>query len=210
MSGLEILGAAASALQIAGTIYDLGKRILEKPKDTKAVKGIVADAKKGVISLQQWEQQMPPQVTHACSELGEKLQSIIVEVESLEKNALEKTFTSLKLYKQTFREKFADALALFQFHMCAQCQLSVVEVDDKLVSLTEKMDKLKIASEVLEGIPGMENSVAKIHEQIKTLSDDMQNLRFVLASPAAEIAFIYMKNFRVPFTIKILFNMAIE
>ena len=35
-------------------------------------------------------------------------------------------------------------------------------------------------------------------------------LCFVLASPAAEIAFIYTKNFPVPFTIKILFNMAIK
>ena len=57
--------------------------------------------------------------------------------------------------------------------MCAQSQFSFVELDGKLNTLTEQMDKLRIAWETLEGMPDTEDGLAKIQEQIKRLPEDL-------------------------------------
>ena len=46
MSGLEILGATASALQIVGHIYNLSVRIFEKSKDANTLAAILTDIQK--------------------------------------------------------------------------------------------------------------------------------------------------------------------
>ena len=60
----------------------------------------------------------------------------------------------------------------------------------------------------------MESQRSKYIESIEisfyNISPLLGSLCFVLASLAAEIAFIHTKNFPVPFAIKILFNMAIK
>ena len=178
---MDIFGTVAAAIQLGETIYDLGKRIRKKPKDTKAVEVIVADAKKAVTSLRQWEAQMPPEVTQACRELRGKLQEIIDDVEGLKKkNLFKKMFTSLKLYHPEFLQQFSKSLALFQFHIGAQNQLAIGDVNGKLDSLKEEMKILTISSELLpEGITGLDGKVAEIQDEIQRLSEMMDGFKLL-------------------------------
>jgi hypothetical protein len=178
-SGLEILGATASALQIAGQIIVLGNRLLEKPKDTIAIRILCADAKKYIAHLQRWETEVSDDVdvVDACHDLRQKLSAIVVEVEGLKRRHILNRFaTSLKLYKPEFREKFADALEEFKFRMCIQSRRSVDEMDHKLDGMTRKMDELRVTSKTLEAIPGVDDAITKVREKITGMSRDMHNI----------------------------------
>ena len=178
---MDIFSTVAAAIQLGGTIYDLGTRIRKKPKDTKAVEAIVADAKTAVASLQQWEAQMPPDVTQACRELRGKLQEIIDDVEGLKKkNLFKKMFTSLKLCHPEFLQQFSKSLALFQFHIGAQNQLAIGEVNGKLELLKEEMKKLTIFSEPLpEAITSLDGKVAEIRDEIQRVSEMIDGLKLL-------------------------------
>src|SRR5271170_475067 len=176
-TGLDILGATASALQIVGMICSVGNRILDKPKDTKSIRAIVVDAKSYIRHLEQWNTAIKGEAKEACEELQEQLQSLVDETDGHKgRKGLEKAKTCLKLYKPEFREKFADALEKFKFRMCVESRRSVVEMDDKLKGMTKSMEELRITSKTLETLPGMEEGVAKVEEKIRELSEDISAL----------------------------------
>src|SRR5271155_3285327 len=52
--------------------------------------------------------------------------------------------------------------------------------------------------------------IESIEKSFYNIPPLLRSLYFALISPAAKIAFIYTKNFPVPFAIKILFNTAIK
>jgi hypothetical protein len=62
---------------------------------------------------------------------------------------------------------------------------------------------------IIHGISGSKY-IESIERSFYNIPPLLGSLCFVLASPAAEIAFIYAKNFLVPFGIKMSFNMAIK
>jgi hypothetical protein len=177
VTGLDVLGATASALQIIGMICSLGNRILDKPKDTKSIRLIAADAKSYISHLDQWKSIHTGDAKEACEELRQQLVAVIDEIDGLKgRKALTKAKTCLKLYKPEFRETFADALEKFMFRMCLESRRSVGDVDDKLGEMTERMKELRIASKALETIPGMEQGVEKVEETIQALSKDIAAL----------------------------------
>ena len=83
MDPLSILGAAASALQIAQFICTLGKRILEKRKDGKSLKSIAEDSKEYIRHLEQWGREMDGEAAKACKELEIILRQVTDEIDEL-------------------------------------------------------------------------------------------------------------------------------
>src|SRR5277367_1359472 len=176
-TGLDILGATTSALQIVGMICSLGNRILDKPKDTKSIRAIVVDAKSYIRHLEQWKRILVGDAKEACLELHQQLQSLVDEIDGYEgRKTFEKAKTCLKLYKPEFREKFADALEKFKFRMCVESRRSVGDVDGKLGEMTERMKELHIASKALDTLPGMEEGVERVNATIQALSKDIMAL----------------------------------
>jgi hypothetical protein len=118
---LDILGTTASALQIVGLICPLGNRILDKPKDTKALRVICIEAKRYALLLTEWETKMKNEVRKACVALQKELEGIVDDIKSLRKRKpLVKAKDCLRLYKQEFHEWYQDAVEEFQFRMSVE------------------------------------------------------------------------------------------
>jgi len=78
-----------------------------------------------------------------------------------------------------------------------------------LTTERSEITEIHTAVPIIHRISGSKylESIEKFSYNIPLL---LGSLCFVLASPAAEIAFIYINNFPVPFALKMLFNMAIK
>lgn len=180
VGGFDVLGAAASGLQIVGLICNLGTRLLDKPKDTKAVAEIATDAQSYSMQLKQWEGQLTGDAVHACRHLRETLDAIVAEVEGMkDRKKLVNVVTALKFYKPEFREKFADALEVFKVRMCIESQKSVGEIDGKLKGMTKAMEELRITAKTLEKMPGTLSVIEMTREEMARLSEDIHNLETV-------------------------------
>jgi hypothetical protein len=183
VTGLDILGATASALQIAVMICTFGNRVLEKPKDSKALRTLCTDLHRYVDYLKQWELVTKDEASAACQNLRQKLQSIIEEVERLPHRKIPmKTIHCLKLYTPEFRAKFSDALREFKFRICSESHKSINEVEEKLAEMTTGMQELQITSKTLNNLPGMEASIAKVDERIKELSYEIKSVTEALGN----------------------------
>jgi len=53
---------------------------------------------------------------------------------------------------------------------------SVGDMDEKLIGMTRQMEELQLTSKTLETLPGMEDSIKKVEERIRNLSEDISGL----------------------------------
>src|SRR5579871_6058842 len=168
VTGFEVVGATGVALGCIGMIHSLGMRILDKPKDTKAIRQLSTDAQSYITQLRQWETTMTGDSRQACIELRQSLEAISNEIDNIKgERRLARMMTCLKFYKPEFREKFADALQKFMFRMHGGMEVKVSE-------MTASMRNLRIASEALQAESGMEQHVAGIREKLAALSQDIK------------------------------------
>jgi hypothetical protein len=194
VTGVDVLSAFASALQIVGMIYSIGNRILDKPKDTESVRLLAVQARGYITQLKQCENTFTGDAKEACKELDTQLLGLIGEIDRLSrKKGFDKVKTLLKLWKPEFREKFSDALEKFKFCICIESQRSKGEMDDKLRDMTEKMKELHIVCKTLETLPGMEGGVAQVEEmlhqllrEISTLTSSIEKVQSVLTQLESE------------------------
>jgi uncharacterized protein YoxC len=178
MSGVEVLGGLAAGLQLVQQVWALGSRILEKPKDTKALAAIRTEAQTYSTQLQEWEKIMKDEALTACQRLRTALDDIIGQIDSLKtRGKRTKTLTALKLYKPEFHEKFADALDEFKVRMCFESQRSAGEMNEKLTDITTMMNGLRLNAETLVNKPGMEPAISAIHEKMTRLADDIRAMK---------------------------------
>ena len=178
VGGLEALGALSAAVQLAGTIYSIGIRILdEKPNDRKSIRQLVVDARSYITQLARSETTVTGDARAACRELHRQLDIIIDDIDGLgRRKTSERAKTWLKLWKPEFRERFADALETFKFRMCLENHSSKREMIEELGRMTERMKELRIASKTLETLPRMEDGVAELEKHIQDLSQQISSL----------------------------------
>lgn len=178
MSGLEVLGTAASVLQILGLLYNLTARIFKKPKDVKALTAIRSDAQQYAVRLRQWESQLTAGPQDACRNLREMLEDVVKDLEALgTRNTREKVLTALKLYQPEYQKRFGDLIEEFKFRMCAEGQISATKMRDQLNYITEKMEELRITSKTLQNRLGTEAIIASLQQEIEDLSKSIQAIR---------------------------------
>lgn len=176
-TGLDVFAGMATALQIVGMIYALGRCILDKSKDINALRTICADGRKYIADLEVWETAMGGGGRDACRNLRKQLEEIIGEIDALKgRGPLVIATTCLKLYKPDFREKFSNALEEFKFHMCLESKRLADKMDEKLRGMAKSMEEFRIAFKSLGMIPNIEDGMAKVYERIERLTEEMQEL----------------------------------
>ena len=178
MSGLEILGATAAGLQIADKMWDICTQILEKPKDTKAVAALSADAQSLSARLRLHELKMKDGALQACQQLRNRLDELVDEIRGLrERNTCSKVATAFKLRNPIFREKYEHMLNEFKVRMCIENQNSVTEMDGRVKAMMEMMKQLKVDAEPLKGVPEMEGAFLALQETIAQLTSDIATVK---------------------------------
>lgn len=183
VTGLDVLGATASALQVVGVICSLGNRILDKPKDAKAFQSICDDAETYIEHLKKWEMEFSGETRLVCSDLRQQLQFIIDDIYKLrEKNLRFKVAMCLTLYKPEICEKFVEALEKFKCRMCAESKRSVDVMDTKLEGMTRAMEGLRFAAETMEKMTGLDDRATTINSEIKMMSHEIHEMSKAIAS----------------------------
>ena len=178
MSGLETLGAVASALQLVSMISSLGNRILvDKPNDIKALQTICADSKRHTDQLRKWELEFTGDTNRACTELREQLETIVDEIRGRKRRGIfMKAATSLRLYEPEFSRKFSKALEEFKFRMCIESKRTADSMREKLDGMTKAVEELRVTTKTLEKLPGVGGTIAKLDSEIVKLSSDVQTM----------------------------------
>jgi len=198
VAGLDVLGGAASVLQIVGMICSLGNRILDKPKDTKALDSISADAEKYIQYLTKWETELSGLPKQASRDLCVQLEAIIHDIGLLKgKKRLAKARTCLKLYKAEFRERFKVSIEEFRFTMCAESKRSADAMDDKLGQMTKTMERLRVTSETLERLPGVGDTIATVNAEILKMSREITELSKAISEAKLAIRRLETQNITV-------------
>jgi len=199
MIGLDVLGATASALQIVGLICSLGNRILDKPKDTKAIQNICADSKRYVEQLKKWEGEFTGDTKRACTELRQQLQTIIDDIHGQKaRRVFVKVATSLRLYEPEFSKKFSKALEEFKFRMCVESKRTRDTMSEKLDGMTKAVEELRMTTKSLEKLPGVGHTVAKLDSEIVKLSDEIQTVAEGIAKVESNLQKLEMGKVLIP------------
>ena len=195
VTGLEVLGAAASALQIVGTICSLGNRILDKPKDTNALKTICADSEKHIRNLIHWEREFTGDTKQACIDLRQQLEAITNEIRGQKRRSLfTRTATCLKLYEPEFCKKFAKSLEEFKFWMCIESKRTADTMSEQLQGMTKAVEELGLTSKRLERLPGVGEIVAKVDSEMLKLSGDIQTMSNTIAEVESAVRKLEQKS----------------
>jgi hypothetical protein len=178
---LSALGGVAAGLQLLQQFYQLGDRILAKPKDTKSIKAIRDDAHAYILTLDTCLGQMEGQGKVVGNTLCQTLQAIVNEIDGLKERKFGAKFiTALKLYSPEFQKKLTKALEDFKFSMCIEANMKSAFADKMLVEVTEKLKKLEITRETLKEL-GAEESISKVEDQIRNLSQRIMDIQSVMA-----------------------------
>ena len=176
MSGIEILGAFAAGSQIAGSVWSVCSRMLDKPNDTKALALLKTDAQSLSLQLKIHELKVKDGALDACRYLRMQLDTIVADIGNLKgRSVYVKAATALKLYKPEFRERFEHVMNEFQVKMWLETRKSADEIDEKLKTMTNMMEELKVAAEPLESTTERESSCAQLREMIDKLSEDIKS-----------------------------------
>jgi hypothetical protein len=175
MTGIEILGAFAAGLQIADSVWGVCSRMLDKPNDTKALALLKTDAQMLSLKLKSQELNVKDGTLDAYRRLRMQLDIIVADIGQLKgRNVCLKAATALKLYKPQFREKFDHATNEFQVKMWLETRKTADEVEQKLETMTNMLDEMKVTAEPSEGTTERESSFAQLREMMEKLSEDIK------------------------------------
>ena len=198
-TGLDVLGAAASAIQIVGMICSLGNRILDKPKDTKALKTICADSQRHIQHLKGWEGEFTGDTKQACADLREQLEAIIKEIRGQKGRSLfARTTTCLKLYEPEFCKKFAKSVGEFKFRMCIESKRTADTMSEQLEGMTKAVEELRLVSKRLENLPGVRDTLANVDAEILKLSGDIQAMSNTIADVKSAVRKLETEKALIP------------
>ena len=191
MDPLSILGAAASALQIAQLICKLGKRILEKRKDGKSLKNIAEDSKKYIRHLEHWGREIDGEAAKACKELETILRQVTDEIDELSaQGTVRKAWNAVQLrfHAPKFQTKLAEAFQEFQLRMCIEGNRQSKKADDTLAELTGKLKDLQITAKTLESLPETSSAIsARVEAQIASVSETIRTIEIAIKSVQQQV-----------------------
>jgi hypothetical protein len=150
--------------------------MLDKPNDTKALALLKTDAQMLSLKLKLQELNVEDGTLDAYRRLRMQLDIIVADIGKLKgRNACLKAATALKLYKPQFREKFDHATNEFQVKMWLETRKTADEVEQKLETMTNMMDEMKVTAEPSESTTDQENSSAQLREMMEKLSEDIKS-----------------------------------
>lgn len=177
MSGLDVLGATASILQIGQFVCKLGQRMLAKPNDDTALTAIREDAQKYVKYVKEWEEKMEinEKALDACQCLRRVLEEVVTKMDRLrDRKKSAKPWTYFELYSDGFQSKFNNALQKFNSIMCAESQILVCKMDAKLQEIIKEMKGLEITAKQLDRTLGTEDDRTALCVKITGLSQGLE------------------------------------
>jgi hypothetical protein len=149
--------------------------MLDKPNDTKALALLKADAQNLSLQLKINELKVKDGGLDACRYLRMQLDTIVGDIGNLKgRSVYVKAATALKLYKPEFREKFEHVMNEFQVKMWLETRKSADGIDEKLKTMTNMMEELKVAADS-ENTPERESTFAKLPEMMAKLSEEIKS-----------------------------------
>jgi hypothetical protein len=178
MTGIEILGAVASAVQLAVTCYDVQKRIRKVPSDRQLIKTVETECTALIAQI------CENLVSHRCKEhnavheLHRRLVDLKANIMSRNRKTLLASVSGLCLHGNTFKEELIMALQDYQTR-AAMYGNGVVEKVLRLVSSD------KITTEVRTSLLPIVAALEMLHNHTSKTSEELTSVAHKIDSALA-------------------------